>query len=165
MLGLNKNKILTLLAQAQAIYAGLGANTTVFTANPSLPTLLGLIQDLEKAQQSVSTTRGAAAARNVKRDLLITALESERTVVQGVCDANPEQAKAYIVAAAMKVAANGAHPKPFLAGKVALPSGTVVVEANAGLLDTTGRSKVYNWEYTLDGKTFVAVPSTPGPRR
>jgi hypothetical protein len=46
----------------------------------------------------------------VKRDLRITALESERTVVQGVRDANPEQARAYIVAAAMKVAAGAAHP-------------------------------------------------------
>src|SRR5262249_48617494 len=64
-------------------------------------------------------------------------------------------------AAAMKARNRRGYQKPLIGLKNVLPSGTVLVYANARLLDITRRSKFYNWQYTLDGgKTFIAMPPT-----
>src|SRR5262249_20344431 len=61
--------------------------------------------------------------------------------------------------------ASGLHPKPLLALKNGLPSGTVLLEANSRLLDGTSRKKTYHWQFTSDlGKSFSPMPSTPVAR-
>jgi hypothetical protein len=163
-LGLNTESPLVFLAQASAIYTGLETNKALFAApTPQLPVLLAQIQDATKAQQNMSKLKGASAARDASFRILVTSLESERMMVQALCDANPEQAATLIAAASMISAAGaGGFPKPLLALKNGRPPGTVLVNANAGLLDSTSRRKTFHWQFTIDaGKSFSPLPSTP----
>jgi hypothetical protein len=159
-----KTNILFLLMLAKAIHAGFSANPTLLPSPPvQLAVLLDLIQKLDDAQQNLKKI--GAAARNVARDALYTALESLRMYVQELCDAGatPEQAAALITAAGMKVALVGSHPKPVIGVKLILPAGSVAVSANAGLLCKSGKKKTFfNWQFTTDGgKSWNGVPSTP----
>ena len=163
-LGLNTDSPLVFLSQATAIYTGLETNKALFAAPaPQLPVLLAQIQDATKAQQNMSKLKGASAARDAAFRILVTSLESERMMVQALCDANPEQAAALIAAASMISVADARRPtKPLLALKNGRPSGTVLVEANAGFLDRTYRRKTFHWQFTIDaGKSFSPLPSTP----
>ena len=163
-LGLNVEKPLVFLSQASAIYTGLEANKALFGApTPQLPVLLGQIQDATTAQQEVGKVKGASAARDASFRILVTSLESERMMVQALCDTNPEQAATLIAAASMVSAADtGRSTKPLLALRNGLPSGTVLVDANAGSLDRTYRRKTFHWQFTIDaGKSFSPLPPTP----
>jgi hypothetical protein len=163
-LGLVPKKPLFFLSQCNGIYTALEANKTIFVSpNPPLTILQPQIQSATAAQQLVSTgVNGAAEARTVQFGLLITMMENERMMVQGLCDASPSQAAAIAASAAMRGYAIGSHHKPIIGLKTSMPVGTVLAEANAGLLDSTSRQKTYNWGLTLDGgKTFLPLPSTP----
>jgi hypothetical protein len=161
-LGLTPEKPLVFLGQANAVYTGLDNNKTLFVSpNPALPVLFQQIEDATKAHQNVGQLKGAVAIRSVKFKALVTSLESERMMVQALCDASPDQAAALMAAASMKAGSFGKHHKPILAVKNILPSGSVLLDANAILLDPTHRAKTYNWQMTMDGKTFSAMPSTP----
>jgi hypothetical protein len=162
-LGLEIKRPLFFLSQCNAIYTGLDENKSLFVApNPALPVVLGQIQAATAAQQLMGTAKAVGAARDASFSALRTSMESERAMVQGLCDASPEQAAALIAAASMKAVALGAHPKPLLALANGLPSGTVLLVANATLLDGTTRRKMFNWESTSDGgRTFSPMPSTP----
>jgi hypothetical protein len=166
-LGLNTDSPLVFLSQANAIYTGLETNKTLFAApNPQLSVLLEQIQDATKAQQNMSKLKGAAAARDASFRILATSLESERMMVQALCDASPEQAATLIAAASMiSVADARGFAKPLLTLKNGQPPGTVLVNANAGLLDSTYRRKTFHWQFTIDaGKSFSPLPSTPVAR-
>src|SRR5262249_49283459 len=87
-----KNNIPLLLVLAQAIYDKMLANAVLYGSPPvSLATLLGQIADLAGAQKGVKQRLVLASVRNTKRDVLLTSLETLRTYVQGLVDANPEQ--------------------------------------------------------------------------
>jgi hypothetical protein len=164
-LGLDSKRPLVFLSQCNAIYTGLEENKTLFvTPNPALAVMLQQIQDATAAQQLVGKVKGAGATRDAKFGVLRTSMESQRMMVQGLCDQSPDQAAALIAAAAMKGVAVGTRHKELLALKNGLPSGTVLLDANARLLDSTSRHKTYNWESTVDGKTFSPMPSTPNPK-
>jgi len=161
-LGLTPNKPLVFLAQADDIYTGLSGNPTLFpNCNPTAPVLLGQIQDAKTAQQNVGKIKGASAVRDAKFKIVVTSLESERMMVQWLCDATPDQAASLIAAARMTSVTIPARQKPLLGARNG-PSGTVLLEANASLLDGTHRRKTFNWRMTTDGeKTFTGLPSTP----
>jgi len=162
---LPRKKIPALLALAKAIYQGMLANPTLFPSpSPSLAVLLALITALETAQGAVRTVRGAAAARDAKRDELVTALESEAMYVQTLCDASPEQAMTLIKAAAMDAAKLPTGAKPVLQAKQGPQPGSVILVANETLLVGRGVHKkaLFNWQMSADGgKTWLALPATP----
>jgi hypothetical protein len=162
-LDLDTNKPLFFLARTSAIGAGIGESSALFpTPSPSVAVLLQQIQDATAAQANVGKIKGAAAIRNAKFAVLRTSMESERMMVQALCDANPEQAEALIAAASMVIVNAAGFQKPLLGLKNILPSGGVALDANATLLDGTRRCKTFNWQGTLDnGKTFFSMPSTP----
>ena len=166
VLGLDKSNTLVLLAQAKAIHNALNANLTLFPAlSPPLSTLAEQIDALDAAEQAVSThTKGTAAVRDAKRDILIASLESIRAQVQVIADASPEQAAIIITAAGMKIASSPAHAKPLLAAKLGKQAGSVRLRANASLLTAGKGSKKtsFNWQYSPDGgKTWISAASTP----
>jgi len=166
VLTLPKSKVATLLAIAKAVYNAFQSNPGLLPQpNPPLATVQPQIQALDVAQQATSTrTKGTVAARNAKRDVLVTSLESWRMYVQTLCDANPEQADALIAAAGMAAAKVAVHAKPMLGAKLGIASGSVTLEANATLLVGRGVKKhaAYNWQYSTDGgKTWTNAPATP----
>jgi hypothetical protein len=169
VLGINKHNIPAVLTRAQAMHNGLDADKVTYAgANPALPTFLTYIVNLTTAQQAVVTrVKGAAAARDVQRDILFTAMDTERIFVQGLADASPGHALALIQNAGLLVAQVTAHSKPILKLALGKQPGSVDCDANVGLLIGAGtakprQSKFFNWSYTLDGgKSFLTAPSTP----
>jgi hypothetical protein len=166
VLHLDKKKPQDVLTQARATCNGMKANPTLFaTPNPPIATVESEIQDLETAQEAVATrARGTVATRNAKCDVLITSVETQRMYVQGLCDANPEQAPAIVEAAAMTIAKPPSYVKPVIQAKQGAQSGVVTVVANETVLVGKGVKKksTFNWQFSPDGgKTWNSVPSTP----
>ena len=166
VLKLPRSKVATLLEIAKAMYNAFQSNPGLLPQpNPPLPTVQVEIQGLDVAQQATSTkAKGTVAARNAKRAVLVTSLESWRMYVQTLCDANPEQAEAIIAAAGMAVGKVPMRAKPVLGAKLGAVSGSVTLEANAILLVGRGVKKraAYNWQYSADGgKTWTSAPATP----
>jgi hypothetical protein len=153
------------LAVCQAILAGITAHPALF---PSLPVLLSLFQSqvaslADLQQQTRARVPGAAAARDTARDELAITVEAIRGYVQGLCQLAPEQSATLVQAASMKLVAAAVRSKPILGAKQGVQAGSVDLEANATLLSGSKkrRSRLFNWESSLDGKVWVAVPSTP----
>jgi hypothetical protein len=104
-----------------------------------------------------------AAARDVQLASLIGMMTSELVGIQAVADSgNPEEAVATLLAGGVEVAGVPKHDKPVLEPSEGPTSGSVNLEANAKILlgDYLRRKHFFNWEYTLDSKTFISVPST-----
>jgi hypothetical protein len=156
---INRKKIPNLLARAKVINNAVTEAAATFTAlTPAPSAVLLQIQQLDLAQQAVGT-------HDLKADALMTSLESWRSGVQILVDANPEQAFALAELAGMSIANVGVHAKPLLAVKLGQQSGAVVVEANLGILKQ-GRGKAkkrtLNWRYTTNGGTsYASAQSTP----
>jgi hypothetical protein len=164
ILKIDRNSTPSVNKRAQAVTNGMGADPNRFPApNPPLADVQAQIAKVSAAEQVVETrTKGAAAARNVQRGILVGMLETQRAYVQSVCDANPEQAKAIIEAAGMVVATSPTRNEPLLEITGGVQSGTVDLDANATILTgKSGRKVFYNWQWTADGgKTFASAPAT-----
>lgn len=166
VLMLDRNNIPALLTASHTVCNQMTANTGQFPhANPPLNVLAQQIADLDAAQQATSTrARGTTAARNGKRDVLVTSLESERMYVQSLCDASPEQAETLIAQAGMTAAKPPAHTKAVLTAEQGPVPGSAKLVANATLLVGRGVRKrpTFNWQASADGgKTYALLPSTP----
>ena len=160
----SKKNFALLIIIAKAIYAKMMASQTVYLNSA---TLLGTLQSqttaLVTAQDAVNNHMPKASGpRNVARDNLLTTMELLLKLVQALADAAPSGEGAVIIeGAGMAVAAVTIPPKPMLAAKLSTLAGVVILIANASLLSTSKRKKTYGWMYTLDGKTWIAAPSTP----
>ena len=115
-------------------------------------------------------TIGAAATRDAQRDLLWTAMESERTFIQSVADANPSRAASILQNGGLVVIPVNVRAKGLLVLENGAASGTVECVANVGLLLgalATKRSqhRFFNWRFTLDGgKTYTGLSPTTQPQ-
>jgi hypothetical protein len=150
--------VLALLALAKAVYAALFANKAMFTSpNPPLAQLASDTAALETAQTATEThAPGSIETRNAKRAALVLDLQQERAYVQLVADAGPENAATIAANAGMTVHKVTSHNKDTLTVKPSKKTtGAIDLVALAGV----GR-KAHDWEYSLDGKTWTAAPST-----
>jgi hypothetical protein len=168
ILGVSRFDVPAVLNRSMAMYNGFAGDPATY-ASPTLalPAFLVLIQNATAAQQlALLRGKGAAGARDVQRDLLLTGMEIERMFVQALADATPSRAVSLIENAGLLVAPFPVHNKAMLTLGNGNPSGTVTCSANIGLLVGAGatmphQGRFFNWEYTLDGsKTFVAMPPT-----
>ena len=161
-----KNTV-SVTGRANTMCSGIAAHPGLF-ATPAVPvtTIQGQIVVVNDAEVVAATrAKGAAAARNVQRSLLVGLLEKTLTYVQGIADACPsqEQAVACIQAAGCMVAGAGGQSKPILAAKQGPEAGAVILAANArALTGGSQRKHFFNWSYSGDGgKSWVSMPSTP----
>jgi hypothetical protein len=169
---INVQKVTEVTDRADAMYTGFSGDPGTY-ANPpiALSDFKLLITNVVTAQASVKARNiGAREKRDVELGLLLTGMEVERGFVQALADANPAKAAALITGAGLVVGGTAGHNKPLLGLRNGKQSGTVICDANVGLLITpdakypTG-SRYFNWEYTVDGgKTFVSALSTPRSR-
>jgi hypothetical protein len=159
----NKSNIPFLLAVLKAMYSGMSTHAQLFTAIPiPITTFQSQIQALDTWQQNVKEkVPGAVAQRTIARNTVYATAETYRAYVESLCADSPEQAAALAQAAGLKLAAASTRAKPILAARGGLQSGEVVLSANGSLLHKGKGQRFFNWQYTLDGKTFVSVPSTP----
>ena len=168
MLDITPSKITTVVGRAEAIGNGFSADKVTYASpNPPLSAFLTLLTNVTSAQSLVSSrTKGMAASRNVQRDLLIMGMKSELLYVQNLVDTSiPSRGVALIENAGMLVATAPARTKAVLSLALGKASGSVVCSASVALLLGTGALKpkqlrFFNWQYTLDGKTFLNAPPT-----
>jgi hypothetical protein len=169
ILGVDKTDIPQVLSRAQLMHDTMAADDVTYASpDPPLPAYQILIQNVAVAQQRVKThVVGAAAERDVERDLLYTGMGTQRMYVQTLADAAGARAVALIQNAGLLVAELPLTTKPLLKLRRGTPSGTVIAATNVGLLLATSPSatpranRFFNWEATFDGgQTFAARPST-----
>lgn len=166
VLRVSKYNIPAFLVVLQAVYGAINGHPSLFPSLPiPLAAFLALIQTLETCQKAVKArTPGAAGPRNDARDAAFTAVETIRIYIQSLCDQNPEQAATLVSSAGMKIALDPTRQKPVLGLKLGTETGVVLLSANAGLLSKSTRTKVYEWQYTLDSKTWVSAQPTSKSR-
>jgi hypothetical protein len=165
--GLDKEDYSKLSAGAKTIQTKMAAAATTFTAPiPAMTILSGLIVAYDTAQENTKTTKAAIGTRNTARDALWSALESECSYVQVLCDANLGQAANYADLSGFKIVEIGSHEKEILAAQVVLGAGTVHLVANKSKLPVPGgrkySAKTFLWHYTLNGgQTWIMADPTP----
>jgi hypothetical protein len=123
---------------------------------------IAMVNNAEVAAQN--RTKGAAEARNVQRDLLVTMMQAVAVYIQGIADqsASWDQAVSVIKTGGLAVAAIQTHTKGILEVRQGPAPGTVSLDANVAALTAGLRGKFFfNWEFTADGKTYATLPSTP----
>jgi hypothetical protein len=166
--GVNQYKISDVILRSTSMSSGFGAHQADYPSLPvALPAFQGLITNVVTAQQAVTNRGvGATAVRNEQRAILWTGMELQRTYVQSLADATPSRAVSLILNAGLLVAGITSRSKPLLKLALGKQPGTVLCDANVGLLIGVGTPKpnqgrYVNWEFTVDGKTFLPAPSTP----
>ncbi len=97
----------------------------------------------------------AIATRDARRAALVTLLQSLRMHVQVVADGRAPGGAAIIESASMAVKRIADRPPRIFAAFAGLASGTVKLIA-----PTAGARASYNWQYSLDGETWIELAST-----
>jgi hypothetical protein len=166
VLKIKRRNTASVVGRANAVATGIDDNPTVFTApNPTSAAIRAQIVVVNDAEIVAAThAKGAATTRNVARNGLVGMMETELTYMQGVADksATWDQAVATLQAGGLPVAIVPTHFKPILGVTQGSASGSVVLDANASELTVGLKGKFsFNWQSTVDGKTFVGLPSTP----
>jgi hypothetical protein len=169
ILKIKRNNAPGVLSRAKLMEQGLGDHPTLFTnCNPLLPVFSNQIVLTDKAQVSANMGgKGMASARDVQIGLLLGMMDSELVTIQLVADTgNPDAAVATLHAGGVEIAEIALHDKAILEVAQGPTPGSVALEANAtALLGSNLRRKhFFCWGYTTDGKTFIAMPSTPEAR-
>jgi hypothetical protein len=153
------------VGRANAMCVGIDDNASLFST-PAVATsaIQAQVVVVNKCEVVVATrARGSASARDVQRKLLVGMLETELTYLQGIADKAPtyDQAVSILEAGGVLVAIVPPHIKAILEIKQG-PAGSVSLDANVAALTAGLRGKFsFNWESTLDGKSFATLPSTP----
>jgi hypothetical protein len=150
-------KVKTLITFAQSVATAMSGNTTFPTPNPTLATFQADIAALVTAETAaLGRARGAADDRDAKLAVVRADLESLKTYVQNIVDAsNPANGEGIIGSAGMAIRKVTLHDKAALSVKQGSVSGTVTLSAKAA-----AKKAAYNWQYSLDQKTWTSLPQT-----
>jgi hypothetical protein len=146
-----------LIIYARHVAQSLNGNTWVTTTTPPLATFNADIDALEVAEAAArSRTKGAAAARDIKKKVVVDDLTSIKGNVLSAANLNPAQADAIIESAGMTPKRFGRKPKAELAALMGPTPGEVLVRAKA-----VAKGAAYEWQYSPDGgKTWIAMGTT-----
>ncbi len=146
---------------------GLANYANVFTnPNPPLPAFSNQITVTDNAQVAVGQGgKGLAEARDVQIDILWGMMSSQLVYIQSVAGAagSPALSVQLLKQAGVEVVLPGGRNKAIVAATQSQPGAPVALYANAKLLlgENLHRKHLFNWEYTLNGTTFIALPTTP----
>jgi hypothetical protein len=144
------------LVYASHIVASMTDNPHFPSPTPALTSVAKDIKALQAAETATQThTKGAADARDLPLQQLVTDMHQLAAYVQTVADANPTEAASIIASAGFGTHPHGIHATPDLAAHMA-PGGLVALRAHA-----VGKRAAYEWQMSLDGgKTWTSLPST-----
>jgi hypothetical protein len=166
VLKVKRRKTGSVVGRANAMCNGIDNNPSYFP-NPNPPTsvMKDQIGVVNKAEDLVRTgTKGSAASRRVQLNVLVGMLETQTNYIQGVADKSPtwDHAVAIIQAGGLVVATVPTHPVEILKVEKGPTLLSVTLRANVAALTAGLKGKFFfNWQSTVDGKTFVTLPSTP----
>jgi len=123
---------------------------------PALSTFSTHLGALNAAELVVATrAKGSVPARDAALLTVVNDLTQLKGYVQGVANADPENAAHIIQSSGMKVKRVTPFHKPALALKQGPLSGTLLVVAKAA-----AKRASYEWETSLDEKSWTALPPT-----
>jgi hypothetical protein len=164
-LGVSRDNPPGVLSRAKLMDQGLTNYANVFTGpNPPLPVFSNQITLTDKAHVAVGGGgKGLAEARDVQVGILWGMMSSQLVYIQSVANAgNPDQAVQTLKQGGVEVVLPGDRNKAVLAATQSQPGTPVVLDANATVLlgSNLHRKHFFNWEYTLNGTTFIALPPT-----
>jgi hypothetical protein len=150
-------KVADLIAYGTGVVHAMTNNPAFPAPVPALSAISAAVSNLQAAETvALTRVKGAAAARDDQRAVLVSLLRQLRGGVQAAADATPENGATIIQSAGMGVR------KPIVRA-------TRVFEVKAGPLTGTAtatttvaaRRASYEWQYSLDGsKTWVSAPVT-----
>jgi hypothetical protein len=151
------HKVKSLITFAQSVAAAMTGNVTFPSPTPTLATFEADIAALVTAETAaLGRAKGAADVRNAKLAVVRADLEALKIYIQGVVDAsNPANAESIIGSAGMSIRKVTLHDKAALGVKQGSVSGTVTLSAKAA-----AKKAAYNWQYSLDQKTWTSLPQT-----
>ena len=142
-------------AFAQSVFNAMNKNPAFPAPTPLLATIEADVTALEVAEAiAITKSKGAAEARNAKLATLEADLEYLRAYVQQVADASTNPV-AVIESAGMSVRKSGARLKGELTARPGEVSGSVDLFAKA-----VAASAAYEWQYSIDQKTWTPAPLT-----
>jgi hypothetical protein len=155
-------------ARASAMVNGFTTNAAMFGTLPiTVQAFTALLTAFVLAQAVVTDTKakGSATVRNTKGNALWSAMQVLQKCVQNLGDALPADAAASLIeAAGLLVGKVGTHSKAALTAALTVTPGNVLLEANRTLLvgpaDASKKAQ-FNWQWSLDGKTWTSVSTTP----
>ena len=165
-LGARREDAPGVIDRAGLMEVGLEQHTDVFLIpNPTLAIFSAQRSAAQSAQLLVSKGgKGVAAARNVEVGKLYGMMVTELAYFQQLADElSPDDAIALFHAGGVEVATFAQHNKALLSVTQEQPGAPVLLDANASTLlgDKRNRKHYFNWQSTMDGHTFVTLPSTP----
>jgi hypothetical protein len=166
--GVDMRVVLAVVGRAELMARGMELDPATYAKpSPPLPAFNDLIANVTKAQTVVRTrVVGAAATRDGHLGALVGGMESERLYIQSLADADRAHAVQIIQNAGLVVAGSPGRTKLLLVLRPGPQPGSVVCDANVGMLVGAGAkhpyaARFYGWQYTVDGgKTFVTSPTT-----
>jgi hypothetical protein len=165
-LKINGNVTASVVGRANAMCVGIDDHPNLFP-NPTVPTsaIKAQVGTVHTCETVVATrAKGSATARNVQRNLLVGMLENDLLYIQGCADkaATWDQAVFILQAGGVEVAGVPIHVKPVLEVQQGKTPGSVILIAHRALLTADLKGGFFfNWDSTIDGKTFSTLPSTP----
>jgi hypothetical protein len=146
-----------LVTYARSVVTRMTGNAYFPAPAPTLAAITTATDDLETAEkEALARTKGAVAARDEKKAVLLGLLKQLRAYIQGIADANPTSGPAIIESAGIAVRRTTVRrPRVFAATPGPLSGVAKLVVGSAG-----PRSS-YEWAYSVDGgKTWIEAPAT-----
>jgi hypothetical protein len=146
-----------LVSVVQAILQAMTGNARFPTPTPTLATVAAALADLVKADAVAQTrAKGTAAARTAKRAILVQLVDALAGYVQGIADADAENAAVIIQSAGMAVRKTPVRVKRTFDVIQGAVTGSVRVTA-----PVVAHRASYDWQWSTDGgKTWQSAPST-----
>jgi hypothetical protein len=166
ILNINPKKTVSVTGRANVMCDGIDESPTVFPS-PSVPTatVRNQVTVVNKCESQVKTRAiGTASARDVQRTILVGMLENNLTYIQGCADkaTTYDQAVSVLQSGGVVLAGVAQHQKEVIEIKQGPTPGSVVLDANVGMLTAGLKGKFsFNWQSTVDGKVYTTLPSTP----
>jgi hypothetical protein len=150
-------KVADLIAFATGVAHAMTNNPAFPAPVPALSAISAAVSDLQAAETvALTRVKGAVAARNDKRAVLVSLLQQLRAYVQAMADATPENGATIIQSAGLGVRKTVVRATRVFAAKPGPLTGTVTVTTAIA-----ARRASYEWQYSIDGgKTWVAAPVT-----
>jgi hypothetical protein len=167
---LKKTQCAKLPSGCQLIHDGFVNNAGLLgTPTVAMATFQLQINDVTAANQAMKVNKSAGPARQVKVDILWGSLGALRLYVDQLCATSPEQASAYIAAAAFKEAQIPARQDEVLTAEATNVPGQVLLLMHSYLLATPknkpSAKRTILVRHTLDGgKTYVNDEATSNAR-
>jgi hypothetical protein len=150
-------KVADLIALTIGAVHAMTNNPAFPTPVPTLASLSAAVSDLQAAETlALTRAKGAAAARDDKRAVVVSLLRQLGAYVQAVADATPENGATIIQSAGIGVRKTIVRATRVFAVKPGPLTGT----ATATTVIAARRAS-YEWQYSVDaGKTWVSAPVT-----